>query len=264
MSWYNTAQTLVSIVKRYPFEMIGLVTAIVCIVVASIFLTQTINGTPSSSDPRSGTNQPTQAASDNQDEDRSLDQPSTAIDDEESDHQMFVEISGAVIEPGLYQIEHDTRIGQVLEQAGGLSQTADRAFIARNINRAKRVVDGEKIHFPSVTETSTGVFQEPDRYLSYLSSDDSPVRVAGHSGSSDSNTSRNSGQQQTAGAPGGSPDLISINNASAAELESLPGIGEKTAEKIIESRPYGALTDLTDQDIVFDATFEKIADQIQL
>jgi hypothetical protein len=41
----------------------------------------------------------------------------------------------------------------------------------------------------------------------------------------------------------GSP--VDINNASAAELEKVPGIGQATAEKIIAGRPYRSVEDLS-------------------
>ena len=49
--------------------------------------------------------------------------------------------------------------------------------------------------------------------------------------------------------------LISINTASASDLESLPGIGEKRAEEIIANRPYQQLVELTDKDIISDTLF---------
>jgi DNA uptake protein ComE-like DNA-binding protein len=57
---------------------------------------------------------------------------------------------------------------------------------------------------------------------------------------------------------------ISINTASAAELETLPGIGAKRADDIIQNRPYQSLTELTDKKIISTSLFTDIEAVISL
>lgn len=59
-------------------------------------------------------------------------------------------------------------------------------------------------------------------------------------------------------------NLISVNTASQSELESLPGIGPVTAQKIIANRPYQTLDELVAKKAVGTALFEKIKDQLSL
>ena len=58
--------------------------------------------------------------------------------------QIFVDIGGAVKKPGVYQVSDDTRLFQVIEMAGGLTENAD----ADHVNRASFVEDGKKIIIP--------------------------------------------------------------------------------------------------------------------
>jgi competence protein ComEA len=56
--------------------------------------------------------------------------------------------------------------------------------------------------------------------------------------------------------------LININLASKSELESLPGVGEATAEKIESGRPYATIDDLYLRKIISKTLFNRIQPQI--
>ncbi len=145
---------------------------------------------------------------------------------------MYVDISGAVEKPGLYEIKEGSRLQNLLEKANGLSKKADRIFFAQHFNLAKVVVDQEKIYIPSVQEVEEAQY------------DNLPIERTG------------------AMVEGATASLININAASEKELDMLPGVGPVTAQKMIEARPYGSLEDLLAKKIVSERVYGLIQDKI--
>lgn len=56
--------------------------------------------------------------------------------------------------------------------------------------------------------------------------------------------------------------LIDLNSATLAQLDSLPGIGPVTAQKIIAGRPYQSISNFIETHLVTNTIWEKIKDQV--
>jgi len=157
--------------------------------------------------------------------------------------KIFVDISGSVNKPGLYQLNNNSRIKEAIDKAGGLSDDADKGYFNRNFNLARFLSDQEKIYIPSVWEVQNGYFIENPQTLNYIQ----PLNQQSIVFNSDS-----------------SQNLININQASLDELDTLPGIGKVLGQKIIDNRPYQSLEDLINKKVINKSVFEKIKDLISL
>ena len=56
--------------------------------------------------------------------------------------------------------------------------------------------------------------------------------------------------------------LLDLNSASKQELMALPGIGDALSQKIMDGRPYARKDQLVSKNIIPQATYDKIKDQV--
>jgi competence protein ComEA len=160
---------------------------------------------------------------------------------------IMVDVSGAVQKPGMYEVSASARLSEAVSLADGLTEQADKEYYYRNYNLAKKLVDQEKIYIPHRYEIQTGLFTENSRILRYEAAN---THITPHTIESRPNVSTSS--------------LISINTATTSELETLPGIGPVTAAKIIDNRPYSAIKELRDANVVGPSVYENIYEMISL
>lgn len=146
--------------------------------------------------------------------------------------EVYVDVGGAVTTPGVYRLREGARVAQAIDAAGGLTPEADVA----GLNRASKVVDGQKIYVPHVGEQQT-------------------VDVVAGSGPGEA----------SAGATAVS-NLVNINTANAAELQTLSGVGPSMAQSIIDERtqngPFTSIEDLMRVSGIGEKKFAKIKDCI--
>ncbi|MBI2756510.1 MAG: ComEA family DNA-binding protein [Chloroflexi bacterium] len=157
---------------------------------------------------------------------------------------LVVQVAGAVRDPGVYRLDPDGRLADAIRQAGGLSEDADESAL----NLAAKVTDGQRVTIPRRATASTSA-------AAPLAGDD-PRPAAPPVGQPVQRST------EAAGAPQ-KPGRINLNTASAAELDTLPGVGPVTAQRILEQRQKARFTrveDLLDLKIVNAATFGRIKD----
>lgn len=131
-----------------------------------------------------------------------------------------VYVNGEVNHPDVYVVEPGMTVDDAINLAGGLTAQAD----ADRVNLALRLTDGMQVFVPALGETVV------------LPTAPAPVVNAGEAESSD------------AAAPLPAGSKININTATLEELDSLPGVGPSTAQKIIDYRtqngPFARIEDV--------------------
>ncbi len=155
-------------------------------------------------------------------------------DTKNSGGEITAEISGAVINPGVYKLVDGSRIDDLLIVSGGFSADADRVWCDKYLNRAAKITDGQKVFVPSINEHSDVLSAK--------------TGAVDQSVSSTNLTDSNS--------------LININTGSITDLDSLPGIGPVYAQKIIDHRPYSKPEDLVSGGALTQTLYEKIKNLI--
>lgn len=160
---------------------------------------------------------------------------------------LMVEVQGAVAQPGIYELPAGARIADALTEAGGTTEAAE----IRDVNLAARLDDGSVLSIPFSRQSgyqayATAAQLNPPQY----------TRSGWNSGVGEMGTTRN---DQPA-VP--STDCLDLNTASQSALETLPGVGPKTAEKIIryrEQHPFSSVQDLLNIPGIGDKRLESLA-----
>lgn len=167
---------------------------------------------------------------------------------EDSSDTVFVDIKGAVNNPGVYELDTGSRVIDAITLAGDLREDADTSII----NLSKELKDGMFIIVYTKEEIST----YKDKIIpSKTIIKEIENKIICPDTSNDACISDN--DKQTG--------LININTASIEELTTLKGIGESKAKKIIEYReetPFETIEDIKNVSGIGESAFDKIKDNI--
>jgi competence protein ComEA len=147
-----------------------------------------------------------------------------------------VDVAGAVRTPGVHTLPAASIIADAIAAAGGPSDDAD----LDRVNKAVLLTDGMQVYVPHVADATAPLLVEPIPAKAGAA----PLTGTGAAGGSAS------------GAP------VDLNTATLAELDTLPGVGPATAQRIVDGRPYGAIEDLMRVKGIGQATFDKLKEHI--
>lgn len=151
--------------------------------------------------------------------------------------EIVVHVIGAVMRPGTVRLREGARVQDAIAAVGGGAEGADPA----SVNLARPLQDGEQLVLARIGEHPVAA-----------SAGESPgaVRPGAESGG------------------GGVTGMVRLNTATASELESLPGVGAATAEKILRWREehggFRAVADLLEIPGIGPRRFAELEDRVQL
>lgn len=141
---------------------------------------------------------------------------------------MYVDIKGAVKNPGLKKVTGDMRVIDAVQLAGGFATSADQ----KQVNLAQRLTDQQVVYIPKRGETAPS------------------IATGGGAG---------------AGASSEAPQ-VNLNAADLEQLQQLDGVGEKKAQKIIDYRTakgqFQSIEDIKNVSGFGDKTFERLKPQL--
>lgn len=166
----------------------------------------------------------------------------------------YVDIKGSINNPGVYEVDCDKRVIDVINLAGGLTDNADTSIL----NLSKKVKDEMYIIIYSndeIKEYKQKLLPSKEivkKIEEKIICPDNSNEACEKTGSSSKEENKIEGK-------------VNINTATKEELSTLTGIGESKADKIIEyrsSNKFNSIEDIKNISGIGDSIFEKIKDNI--
>lgn len=161
-----------------------------------------------------------------------------------SETGIFVHIDGYVNNPGVYQLKENERTNVLIEKAGGLKN----GYSIKNINLAAKLSDGDKVYIPSIEEEKS------------LGNQNNNVNTVGKHKNNGNNLNNNVSITKN--------NKININTANVSELKQITGIGESTANKIIDYRQnvgkFKKIEDIKEVKGIGESKFESLKNKITI
>ena len=168
-----------------------------------------------------------------------------------------IDIKGLVVNPGVYELDENSRVIDAINAAGGLLEGANTG----SINLSKILKDENVI----IIE----IKQEPEKIIEYVYQECNCPKVndaclnnqevVNFQEEKKEESSRENNEENK---------IVSLNSATIEEIQSLPGIGESKAKAIIKYRDENGLfqnvEDIKNVSGIGDSLFEKIKDYISL
>lgn len=187
---------------------------------------------------------------------------------EEKEVEMYyVDIKGEVINPGVYEVESNSRIIDVIEMSGGLTENSDISLL----NLSKKVTDEMNITIYSkdeVKKAKDSLTKEPEVIEIIKEIEKECICPSINDVCINDNMSVVEGNDKAViedNVVDNKEIMININTASIEELMTIPKIGESKAKSIIEYRDkskFNTIDDIKNVSGIGEKLFDSIKENI--
>ena len=177
----------------------------------------------------------------------------------------YVDIKGAVKNPGVYKLKENSRVIDVINESGGLNENADTSIL----NLSKKIFDemfiiiytkDEINKYKNETISTKKINEKLEKEIIVIDENNS-ANIK-----SKQNTNSNKQKENVSETQKDDNNLININTASKEELLTITGIGESKADSIInyrkENGSFEKIEDIKNVSGIGESLFEKIKDYI--
>lgn len=183
-----------------------------------------------------------------------LDEEKTAVEEATPTKEpavIYVHICGAVLNPGVYELNEGSRVFEGIEAAGGFCEDACEDYV----NQAEPLRDGQRLIIPTLEEVETlakdGASKEPWK---------------AHAIEAEQSAVAEQSTAAEAASTGNADGLVNINTADESELSAIDGIGAGKAAAIVKYRQengsFQSIQDIMKVSGIKEGTYEKIKDKI--
>lgn len=174
--------------------------------------------------------------------------------DKTDKNKIVIYIIGEVKQEGVYELDENSRISDAIEKAEGTKENADLS----QINLAYKIEDGMRIYIPKKGELVQDKEKIEDKTQEVVTGKSTDIT---NTTSVNTNLSTNKKSKTDI-------EKINLNKATQTELETLPGIGPSTAEKIIayrkENGNFKNIEDIMNVNGIGESKYNKIKDLISV
>lgn len=187
------------------------------------------------------------------------------LEEEPKIENVYIDIKGAVKKPGVYEIESNKKVIDVVNKAGGLTDNADTSMI----NLAKTVTNEMVVII--YTKEEVKKYQNQEEIIKIIDQECICPEITNDACINNNKTTTNQKSSSTENSntkTNTSSNKININTATLEELQTLTGIGESKAESIIAYREehgnFSAIEEIKEVSGIGESLYEKIKDNITI
>ena len=174
--------------------------------------------------------------------------------------EIYVDVSGAVVSPGVYCLDAGSRIFQAIEAAGGCTTEAAPVWL----NQAAELSDGQKVYVPTVQEAEAADVAAENG----AGGNAGNLWDLGTQSAVTGQTPEGTGQISEDAGQGTGTGKVNINTADKELLTTLPGVGSSKADAILAYRQeqggFSSIEEIMNVEGIKEGVFARIKDRISV